>query len=64
MSAGIIIGNETISADGGISIERAMVSAGKHPDAFLFFVGGRPVPMTTILTEGMTVTTLRVASGG
>jgi sulfur carrier protein len=64
MAARITIGTSCIDVNDGVTIEAAMISAGKHPDAFLFFLNGRPVPMTTVLTDGMAVETLRVASGG
>jgi sulfur carrier protein len=63
MPSSIIIGTERIAAADGVTIERAVMSAGKHPDAFIFLLNGRPVPMTTIL-NGMEIEALRVASGG
>ncbi|MDR0778676.1 MAG: hypothetical protein LBE48_04490 [Methanomassiliicoccaceae archaeon] len=59
----IIIGKGTINADDGMTIEKAMISAGEHPDAFIFLLGGRPIPMTSVLNE-MKIEALRVASGG
>ena len=64
MTAHISIGNEMICGDDGMTIEEAVLSAGKHPDAFIFLLNGRPVPMTAVLEDGMTVETLQVASGG
>jgi len=64
MMASITIGTEKVSVKHGVTIEKAMISLGKHPDAFLFFLNGRPIPMTTVLENDMTVETLRVASGG
>jgi len=64
MAAHLIIGKEKLDVDPGITIEDAMISAGKHPDAFLFLFNGRPVPMTTTLEDEMTIEALRVASGG
>ncbi|MDR2866367.1 MAG: hypothetical protein LBV13_03070 [Methanomassiliicoccaceae archaeon] len=64
MSAYIVIKKEKVECDEGITIEGAMLSAGKHPDAFLFLLDGRPLPMTTVLTKGMIIEALRVASGG
>ena len=60
----IIIQGERINAACGATIEKAMISAGKHPDAFLFFLAGRPVPMTTVIDADMEIEALRVASGG
>ena len=62
--AGIVIGTELIGVCPGITIEKAMISLGRHPDAFLFFVDGKPVPMTLTIADGMEVSALRVASGG
>ena len=64
MAPHIIIGKEKLDVDPGITIEDAMISIGKHPDAFLFLFNGKPVPMTTVLEDGMSVEALRVASGG
>ncbi|MCL1983961.1 MAG: hypothetical protein FWG58_01020 [Methanomassiliicoccaceae archaeon] len=64
MPASIILGKETLTADPGVTIEKMMVSAGKHPDAFLYLFEGRPVPMTTVLEEDMKIDAIRVASGG
>jgi sulfur carrier protein len=63
MPSFITEGKETINAADGITIEKAVILAGKHPDAFIFLLNGRPVPMTTVL-ENMTIEALRVASGG
>jgi len=64
MTARIIIGKEVLNIVAEITIEDAMISCGKHPDAFLFLINGRPVPMTTILEDEVSVEALRVASGG
>ena len=64
MAACLIIGKERMYFEPGITIEDAMTSSGKHPDAFLFLSGGRPIPVTTVMEEGSAVETLRVASGG
>jgi len=64
MAASIILDREKMSADNGVTIESAMVSAGRHPDAFLFLRNGRPIPMTTVLTDGDIIEAVRVASGG
>ena len=60
----LMTGNERIDAEEGVTIEDAMLSAGKHPDAFLFLSCGRPVPMTTVLKDGDIIEAVRVASGG
>jgi sulfur carrier protein len=64
MAARIIIGKEVLDIVTRITIEDAMISCGKHPDAFLFLINGRPVPMTTLLEDDISVEALRVASGG
>jgi sulfur carrier protein len=64
MAARIIIGKEVLDIAAEITIEEAMISHGKHPDAFLFLINGRPVPMTLLLEDGISVEALRVASGG
>ena len=64
MAARITIGKETLDISEKITIEDAMISSGKHPDAFLFLINGRPVPMTTVLDDEVSVEALRVASGG
>lgn len=48
----------------GTTIEDAVRSAGHVPDAFIFLIGGRPVPMDTVPPEESEVRALRVASGG
>jgi len=64
MTASIIFGTEKITVSAGITIEAAMLSCGKFPDAFLFFFNGRPIPMTTALKDNDVVEAMRVASGG
>ncbi|MCL2143187.1 MAG: hypothetical protein FWH44_02895 [Methanomassiliicoccaceae archaeon] len=64
MTAGIRIGTEMIDVKEGVTIENAMLSAKRYPDAFLFFLNGRPVPMTSVLRDGDVVEAMRVASGG
>jgi sulfur carrier protein len=64
MAASIILGTKKIDVLIGVTIEDAMLSAGLFPDAFLFLVSGKPVPMTTVLKDGDVIETLRVASGG
>ncbi|MCQ2079485.1 MAG: hypothetical protein MJZ38_05470 [archaeon] len=64
MSPSIRIGNEVIEASVGKTIEESVRDAGRLPDAYLFVVDGRPVPMDTPITDGMTVKAIKVASGG
>lgn len=48
----------------GETIQAATSRAGQHPDAFIFTIGGRPVPMDTVPPADAEVRALRVASGG
>ena len=64
MAATIVIGKERISVKDGATIEGSMISAGKHPDAFLYLLDGKPVPMTRPFKKGDVVEAIRVASGG
>jgi sulfur carrier protein len=60
----MIIGSERIEVGDDISIEKAAINAGRHPDAFIFLVEGRPVPVTMMIKSDMEIETVRVASGG
>jgi sulfur carrier protein len=60
----LIIGGKEIVIDKKITIEDAVLSQGEHPDAFLYLIDKRPVPMTTVFDDSVTVNALRVASGG
>jgi len=64
VTASIIFGDGKIDVVNGVTIEKAMISAGLFPDAFLFLRNGRPIPMTTVLEGGDSVDAVRVASGG
>jgi sulfur carrier protein len=48
----------------GMTICDAMRSLGFTPDAFIFMVDGRPVPMDTPTTDGVLIKAVKVASGG
>ena len=48
----------------GLTIQEAVSAVGEHPDAFIFMMGGRPVPMDTVPPEDAEVRAVRVASGG
>lgn len=61
--AEIVFGNERMVVPDDMTIEDAVISLGKHPDAFLYLCDGRPVPMTVVI-DGMKIEALRVASGG
>ncbi len=62
--AAIILDGEKIEVSPGATIAEAVSAAGAFPDAFLFMIGGRPVPMDTVPPEDAEVRALRVASGG
>jgi sulfur carrier protein len=64
MAATIILDGKHNEISAGCTIESAVVSLGKHSDAFLYLINGTPVPMDTPIEDGMTVKCLKVASGG
>ena len=64
MGAKIMIGSEEHGVACGSTICDAVRSLGFAPDAFIFMAGGRPIPMDTLITDGMSVKALKVASGG
>ncbi|MBO4348508.1 MAG: hypothetical protein J5812_02925 [Candidatus Methanomethylophilaceae archaeon] len=47
-----------------ITIAEAATSCGIRPDAYIFLIGGKPVPMDTRVPEEGEVRAVRVASGG
>ena len=60
----VIIGDRSIALADGMTIAESVSVAGEHPDAFIFMIGGRPVPMDTVPPEDSEVRAVRVASGG
>jgi len=46
------------------TIYSAVTSMGLMPETFVFLIDGTPVPMDTPLTDGITVKSIKVASGG
>jgi len=48
----------------GMTICDAVRSLGYTPDAFIFIINGRPVPMDTPIADGMIIKAVKVASGG
>ncbi|MDD2410091.1 MAG: hypothetical protein PHV81_00200 [Candidatus Methanomethylophilaceae archaeon] len=56
-------GKDTEVAAGG-TVGGALGSMGLLPNAFLFLIGGTPVPSDTPLEDGMVVRAIKVASGG
>ena len=47
MSAILTLSGKEHSVEPGVTIEEAVRAAGSLPDAFLFLIDGRPVPMDT-----------------
>ncbi len=48
----------------GITIAEAATACGIRPDAYIFMIGGKPVPMDSAVPEEGEVRAIRVASGG
>ena len=64
MSAILTLSGKEHSVEPGVTIEEAVRAAGSLPDAFLFLIDGRPVPMDTPIEDGMTIKAVKVSSGG
>ena len=64
MSGTVELNGNVIEAEAGETIESLMRRSGAVPDAFLFLINGKPVPMDTPITDGMNVRAIKVASGG
>ena len=62
--AKVVFTERSVEVPVGSTIQEAVSSAGEHPDAFIFMIGGRPVPMDTVPPEDAEVRAVRVASGG
>jgi sulfur carrier protein len=60
----IILSGKEIQTESMVTIQQAISANGYHPDAYLYLVDGKPVPMDTVISDGMTVKAVRVASGG
>ncbi len=60
----ISIGGRLFEVKAGIAISEAAASCGILPDAYIFMVGGKPVPMDSTVPEDAEVRAIRVASGG
>ncbi len=60
----ILVSGEELRAKEGATIESVVSENGLHPDSYLYLVDGKPVPMDTVIADGMTVKAMRVASGG
>lgn len=61
--AEVIIGTERIPTK-GMTIESAVREAKHFPDAYIFLIDGKPIPMTSVPDEGSVVEAIRIASGG
>jgi sulfur carrier protein len=59
----IIVSGQELKVDPGYTIQEAVSAEGLHPDAYLYLIDGRPVPMDTVIGDS-TVKAMRVASGG
>ncbi len=64
MSPTVTVQGRTFDAETGETVEAVMRRNGYVPDAFLYVVDGRPVPMDTPVEDGMAVRAMKVASGG
>ena len=60
----IVLSGKEIQAGSGTTIQQAISANGYHPDAYLYLIDGKPVPMDTVITDDMMVKAVRVASGG
>jgi sulfur carrier protein len=64
MVAKILIGGVEYAIKCGSTICDAVRSLGFVPDAFIFMIKGRPVPMDTRVNDGILIKAVKVASGG
>ena len=64
MSAKVMISGTTHDIACGSTIADAVRSLGFAPDAFIFIIEGKPVPMDTLIGEGIHIKAVKVASGG
>ena len=64
MSAKIMISGKEHEVSSGQTICDAVHSLGFSPDAFIFMINGKPVPMDTPIHDGIRIKAVKVASGG
>jgi sulfur carrier protein len=64
VAAKIAILNKEHCVESGTTICDAVRSIGFAPDAFIFMVNGKPVPMDTPIADGDMIKAVKVASGG
>ena len=62
--ARILLNGKPVEVPSGITIEAAAASAGLRPNAYIFLIGGKPVPMDSTIPGDAEITAMRVASGG
>lgn len=60
----VTVNGKTIEAAVGETIEDTVRNSGFNPDAFLFVLDGKPVPMDSPIEDGWNVRAIKVASGG
>ena len=60
----ITVSGKTTEVPAGTAVMDAAKEAGIVPDAYLFLIDGKPVPMDTPIADGQTVKAMKVASGG
>lgn len=60
----LTVSGKPIEVESGSTIEAAVRKQGLVPDAFIYIVDGRPVPMDTPIEDMMTIKAIKVASGG
>ncbi len=62
--AKLLLSGRSLDIAPGTTISDAVSSEGLHPDAYLYLIDGRPVPMDTVPPQDAEVKVMRVASGG
>ncbi len=60
----ITVSGKSIDTKNGLSIEENIKNAGMLPDAYLYIMDGRPIPMDTKVEDSMQIRAIKVASGG
>lgn len=64
MDSAFIVSGKRMDALSGMTIADAFRTLGMNPSAYVFVIGGRPVPMDSDVPDGVEITALKVASGG
>ncbi len=60
----ILFPDASVEVPHGSTIQAAVSAAERLPDAYIFLIDGRPVPMDTVPPEDTEVRAVQVASGG